>query len=121
MNTTSLNTCIAALGTALQWNRALILFEADRHTAGAVLGALATAHRWEQALQLLRGLQKPEAICCNAAMRACERASEWLSALLLFEDLKPKDRSSPSYCSACSAAASAWHWQRALTLLWLAI
>eukprot|EP00434_Breviolum_minutum_P011049 symbB.v1.2.009747.t1/scaffold607.1/size181925/2 len=123
-NESSYNTCIAALGAALQWSHAIQLMEhpgARRiEKRGAVLGSLARAAQWREALCILEGIKEPEILCYNAAMRACERAHEWQRVLMLFQQVEAHQHSSASYCTMCTALSRAYHWQESLKLMLVA-
>lgn len=57
---------------------------------------LATADRWERAVELLwdlveRGDPAPDAACYDAALLACRRSGRWREALQLFNHIKRED------------------------------
>eukprot|EP00913_Durusdinium_trenchii_P019403 g18241.t1 len=87
---------------------------------------LAEIHAWEAgshwatAVALLHGAGRspPNMICRSAAMSACERESQWQSAVAILKCMMD-DGLQPdvvAYSTATSACEKAWQWQRALLL-----
>ncbi|CAK9005375.1 unnamed protein product [Durusdinium trenchii] len=120
-----MNACVGAQ----EWQRALVLL--DQAVLGEValdsVVHLAEIHAWEAgshwatAVALLHGAGRspPNMICRSAAMSACERESQWQSAVAILKCMMD-DGLQPdvvAYSTATSACEKAWQWQRALLLV----
>eukprot|EP00434_Breviolum_minutum_P024870 symbB.v1.2.021965.t1/scaffold1899.1/size238565/1 len=118
-----LNTCLSALASAGEWQKALIFLRqmegsADVVSLTAAISACGAAIQWQHALALLNagGDMVLDVRCYNSCLAACENASAWMSALALLTAMSvaPTVVTWNSAMSACSSAAL---WQRSL-LLW---
>lgn len=63
---------------------------ASRHVIGALLGCCAKHQLWRLAVAMLTALPQPNAVCFNATVSACERASAWREALELFSQARER-------------------------------
>ncbi|CAK9108714.1 Pentatricopeptide repeat-containing protein 10 [Durusdinium trenchii] len=123
-NDSSFSTFIASL-PAEQWRLALAVLQArppGRSLPGSsahatLLGLMADAFAWQEALLVFGGLEMPTSACFNSTMTACHRSFHWQAALRIFDQMKVAQRDASSYANACRAFAEAALWQRQLELL----
>ncbi|CAL1159946.1 unnamed protein product [Cladocopium goreaui] len=94
-------------------NRDLICFN-------AALSALATAGRWQEALRLMRRMERPDVVSFTAAISACGAAAQWRRAVdLLSVSLHTLTETIDTRCfnSCLAACENASVWVMALALL----
>ncbi|CAJ1327893.1 unnamed protein product [Effrenium voratum] len=120
----SLNSVLAALGSAAEWRRAGSLLaemgrqrlEASSVTFGTIIQADGNGMQWHRALETLSN-RISTVICFNSAIAACERATSWHMAVATLAVL-PEVRVLPDVTTLNSAmsALAASEWQRAVCL-----
>ncbi|CAJ1409442.1 unnamed protein product [Effrenium voratum] len=113
-----------------QWQKAVCLFaetssrSRDLVLYGGLVRAYEAASNWDSGLEVLRHMAAARlgtadgsaAVVLSSAIGACEKSSQWQSALAILAGMERPD------VIACSGAIAAcekgWQWPRALQLLW---
>ena len=89
------------------------------HVDESGIARVAKSGQWEKALVLLQALEvsnvKPKCRTCSAIINVCQKASNWILALELFEHLDGYDMI--SFSLAMNACVKGLQWTRALVLL----
>ena len=89
------------------------------HVDESGIARVAKSGQWEKALVLLQALElsnvKPKCRTCSAIINVCQKVSNWILALELFEHLDGYDMI--SFSLAMNACVKGLQWTRALVLL----
>lgn len=123
------NQALSALARQSRWQPAIELLQSMRskvlrlsdYSLGPAVNALGSTAKWQDAISLLmqewfqRGLQ-PNSVIVGAAAAGCERAREWLRALLLL-DATSHVANTVAWNSGISTCDKAGQWPWAIWLL----
>lgn len=118
--TSAMSACAWELSLAL-FDRMLLVRQADVISCSTLLAAC--SERWEVACALLASLPqlllKPDVVCFNAALSACEASGVWEHGLALLEHLRSAalHASWVTYNTVIGACGAGQVWQKSLQLL----
>ena len=113
--------------SASDWHHSLLLLERMRFismppqliTCSTAITSCGLGGRWQDALHLFEGIQKPDLIAFNALISACEKGGAWEAALQLMRSLPQVSLRANviTYNSALSAREKSQQWQQAISIL----